>query len=355
MSIIRITRGNYTTRIEKNWNVYTEKFKAYAERFSNFTAEGETNFGSPDTIEISENAFIPVITPILNDSSYTIIIDEKKHWNFDKVLENHLRYQKSHEIKFTSKENDVKLKFKVYKGHSQANDSDGGNLRVLFFSNKGKLLYEKIIKNINYGNTFIINWNRLDNIDQIQFYADDNDWIFDGNIKNIFCGAVKLFKTRIQKIWEAYPKKDDYTRDEVYKKIGGYLKSRYDECKALPETDARYRSLDNTCAVRMSRALNYSGFNIPEKKEGNYRTYKGGDGKNYFITVSNIRKYLVEELFVESELKSIDISNNTEAIFIENDCGWSDATGHVDIKAFGVIGIGAHDVCKTTLGWTDLD
>lgn len=110
-------------------------------------------------------------------------------------------------------------------------------------------------------------------------------------------------------------------------------------------------SYDNTCAVRMSRALNYCGLAIPEIKG---KTYKGGDNMNYFIKVIDIRDHL-KKVFKNKPLKKVARKNELEVIFIESECGWNDASGHVDILANNEYGIGPHDNCKTVVGWINLD
>lgn len=72
----------------------------------------------------------------------------------------------------------------------------------------------------------------------------------------------------------AYPKHGDPLYDtpiEVYTKIGGSILEQYNS------NPPKYQ---NTCALRISKALNYSGVNIPEG-EGRY---KGADGKYYFLS-----------------------------------------------------------------------
>lgn len=196
MSIIRITGGVHKTEIEKGWTVYTDNFEANAGRFSHFTADGETNFGTPQKAEVSDNAFVPIIKPISgNFSDYNIIIPNTgEYWPLGEILDKDLRNQISHEIKFTSDKNIINVKFRADKGNSNANDSDSGHITVSFFGGREKkFLYRKTIENIRYGDEFSIEWNKADNIKQIQFYANDNDVFFNGGIENVFCGAMKIY------------------------------------------------------------------------------------------------------------------------------------------------------------------
>src|SRR6516225_4829960 len=49
--------------------------------------------------------------------------------------------------------------------------------------------------------------------------------------------------------------------------------------------------ITNTCAIRMSRALNYIGVSVPVHFKG-MSTVKGGDGKRYAFRVREMRKWL---------------------------------------------------------------
>lgn len=204
MSILRITEGTHTTEIEGSWTVFTDKFNAHAGQISHFTSDVATNFGFPDAApKVSDDAFIPIITPMNDENtlfkSYEIVINEKEKWDFSDLIDENFRSQKSHEIKFTSESQIARIKFKAEKGSSNANDGDGGNLKIWYFSDEGNgsSFEYKIIENIKYGDTFFIDWDKRKNIFQLQFYADDNDWYFDGDVKNVYCGAVKLKGSKV--------------------------------------------------------------------------------------------------------------------------------------------------------------
>ncbi len=55
-----------------------------------------------------------------------------------------------------------------------------------------------------------------------------------------------------------------------------------------------YKAYKDTCAIRVSRSLNYSGTPIPWAGGGieGVRTDKGGDSKYYIYSTHDIRKYL---------------------------------------------------------------
>lgn len=206
MSIIRITEGEHITQIEGSWTVFTDEFEAYAGQFSHFTAKNGTLIGNPEKLpeEVSDNAYIPIITPINMGSEvfndYEIIINDKEEWIFNKLIDENLRKQKSHEINFTTDSLGAIIKCKVEKGNSSANDTDGGNITVFYFSDDGdgKSVQSETHKDIKYGDTFLISWDRSKKIFQAQFYADDNDYkIFDGGVKNVYCGAAQIKGSKV--------------------------------------------------------------------------------------------------------------------------------------------------------------
>lgn len=85
----------------------------------------------------------------------------------------------------------------------------------------------------------------------------------------------------------------------------------------------------NTCAIRLSRAVNYSEHDIP--KDGN-ETISGGDAKQYYYRVSSIREYL-EEQFGGYPIRgniAADFAGRKGIIIFEV-AGWDNATGHVDL------------------------
>ena len=355
MSITRITEGEHRTEIEGSWTVYTDEFEAYAGNISHFTAKNGTLIGNPEKApeDLSDNAYLPVI--IINESTeeYYDVQTLKSTWNLSNLVEPSLRKPFVKNVKFKTLDKIIPINFDVRKGNPTANDSDGGHITAISFNSKNENLGKVIFENLKYDDHFVFEWDKTKDIAQVDFYADDNDSFFDGGVENVFCGAVKYKKSRIWEIWEAYPKGDQITRDELFEKVGGYLKRWYDEIKALPKNDKRYISLDNTCALRMSWALNHSNNLVPEKNESAYKTFKGRNNLNYFITVDNIRKYLLET--ISKQPIKVNRLTEHEVLFIETECGWDDATGNVDIMVDRVYGTDYHLECQTVVGWTDID
>lgn len=123
--------------------------------------------------------------------------------------------------------------------------------------------------------------------------------------------------------WQAYP---DYEfspkSDQVKADIGGAV-------------DAAW--ITNTCAVRMSRGLNYAGVPVPYGFNG-MKTVKGGDGKRYAFRVREMRKWfgarfpkpaldLKKTAGTDPDLSTLSTLRGIMAL----DISFSDATGHLDL------------------------
>jgi hypothetical protein len=84
------------------------------------------------------------------------------------------------------------------------------------------------------------------------------------------------------------------TPESVATLIGGTVKSNY--------FDPKYTAYKDTCAIRVSRALNYAGDPIPAAGGGlsnpymddkKIRTDKGADGKWYIYSTYDLRAYFL--------------------------------------------------------------
>lgn len=156
-------------------------------------------------------------------------------------------------------------------------------------------------------------------------------------------GKNKLSDADLEKIYAAYPKGDPnnpnyVSRDDLYKKIGGaiyddYIQNGYNADGSVNKDYA------NTCALRMSYALNKAGYAI-NKTTG---TYEGAKGLNYFYTVEYMKPYLMNT-YNFTQLTSGSIRN---ALIIQTNCGWIDASGHIDIMFRGRAGSEFHNECST--------
>ena len=126
------------------------------------------------------------------------------------------------------------------------------------------------------------------------------------------------------KFWAEYPDYGTYPNSAAVKKdIGGAV-------------DAAW--IVNTCAIRMSRGLNYSGVPIPANFAG-LLTVMGSDAKHYAIRVAEMRKWLPSSHVLGKP--NVEITKKADEAFdkstlaalkgiIAFDIHFSDATGHLD-------------------------
>jgi hypothetical protein len=78
------------------------------------------------------------------------------------------------------------------------------------------------------------------------------------------------------------------TAEQVYNLVGGTPKSMRDE--VLNDSDpSNDHAFDNACALRVSRALNYSGVTIPNLPG---QTFQGSDGKYYFLGAKKLNVWM---------------------------------------------------------------
>jgi hypothetical protein len=122
--------------------------------------------------------------------------------------------------------------------------------------------------------------------------------------------------------WLEFPDYGTYPHSPAVKKdIGGSV-------------DAAY--ITNTCAIRLSRGLNYNGVPLPPK-QSELLTVKGGDGRFYALRVAETRKWL-QQVFGKPDF---DLTKKKGEVFdtspldslkgiIAFDIKFPDATGHLD-------------------------
>ncbi|WP_157255751.1 T6SS effector amidase Tae4 family protein [Pedobacter sp. Leaf41] len=90
----------------------------------------------------------------------------------------------------------------------------------------------------------------------------------------------------------AYPKNStgfELDAASVFNLVGGTPKTLRDASLNDNNSD-NDNTYSNACALRVSRALNYSGVAIPEVSG----TYKGGDGKNYFLSAASLYAWMTK-------------------------------------------------------------
>ena len=144
-----------------------------------------------------------------------------------------------------------------------------------------------------------------------------------------------------------YPNYTELLTSDAYKLAGGSLWDSH-----LNQREA----YNNACAIRGSRGLLYSGFDIPVLRyNGTQRTQKGGDGKNYILDAVSFNKFMIQKFGdtphklegadANDPKKVADLLKNKNGIYvIINDKYPSQIhySGHVDTIINGKCIGGAH-------------
>ncbi|NBC32590.1 MAG: hypothetical protein GVY13_07935 [Alphaproteobacteria bacterium] len=125
----------------------------------------------------------------------------------------------------------------------------------------------------------------------------------------------------INELWQSYPQG---SVEKVKTDIGG----RVD-----------YDWVDNTCAIRVSRALNYSGQPVPAPNNRyGLNVISGADGKWYAFRVREFKKYLSMRYGAPSISKTSSIGRTQLRAAFEGRCGiiafdvrWANSTGHLTL------------------------
>jgi hypothetical protein len=99
--------------------------------------------------------------------------------------------------------------------------------------------------------------------------------------------------------------------DEVKRQIGGAVNAGW---------------ITNACVIRVSRALNYAGHDLPASYPG-LLLVKGGDGKRYALRVKEFKRYMTG---VYGPPRKSAVAGKAGIIMFDVR-GWSDATGHFDL------------------------
>ena len=127
-------------------------------------------------------------------------------------------------------------------------------------------------------------------------------------------------------LWQNYPTPADYPTSNpqpgqttIWNMIGGKVAQ-----------NGNSGVFQNSCAVRMSYALNQSGENIPYTKGA---TVSGSNGKWYFYRISDLQRYLNSKLGNPQQLPPQNWRNSIGAKtgIVNFQANWADATGHFDL------------------------
>lgn len=136
-----------------------------------------------------------------------------------------------------------------------------------------------------------------------------------------------MAKPSFAMMWQAFPDHIKYpTLRDLHTFIGGSLITNID----VPG----FGEKGNTCAVRMSRALNYGNLSVSAKLTNSLGipTMTGADGKLYIFRVRQLKTYLHSALGVAPSKVSTDFDQafaGKQGIVAFDVVGWNDASGHV--------------------------
>ena len=141
-------------------------------------------------------------------------------------------------------------------------------------------------------------------------------------VDQMLTSSIEIKRPSWNDMFKFYPNSQIKTID-LYESIGGGLPQYY---KNDPI------SWENSCAIRMSKALNYSGVSLPNAPSRG-GTIIGKDKYKYWISVEDLKKYLYE-LFNKPDIEekagpnAVDKFNNKKGIIVFEVSGWGNASGH---------------------------
>jgi hypothetical protein len=131
------------------------------------------------------------------------------------------------------------------------------------------------------------------------------------------------------------------TPSQMYNSVGGQVAKAFNDAEAKDPTNNAYA---NTCALRMSVALNKSGNDVDTKVKNSQGksmyTLKGGDKKDYALRKNDVKDYMKgkygkADISTKSTDKDFDAQiakiQGQKGVIVFDVTGWGNATGHVTI------------------------
>jgi hypothetical protein len=126
----------------------------------------------------------------------------------------------------------------------------------------------------------------------------------------------------------------------MYNSVGGKVAEAYNKNESKGDANPYV----NTCALRMSVALNKSGndldTDVKNSKGQKMFTLEGGDGKDYALRKSDVKDYMGGK-YGKSDIRTkigdkdfdqkINDIKGQKGVVVFDVSGWSNATGHVTI------------------------
>lgn len=142
----------------------------------------------------------------------------------------------------------------------------------------------------------------------------------------------------------AFPKRSDplyNTSSELYISIGGDVLTKVGTSNST-----------NTCAARVSKALNYSGITIPHIQS---QTFQGSDGKYYFIGAANLNRWMRKTFGCANPNTAIgEYSNSNSIHYNANEIGTNGSNLAINLSGIqGIFTMVSSDYSWAT-GHTDL-
>lgn len=140
--------------------------------------------------------------------------------------------------------------------------------------------------------------------------------------------SVVVKRPRFEDLWNAYAEVGMMGYQAVYDLVGGNVA----ELRRSNPDD-----YTNACALRMSRAFNYGGYQVPTgtiTPRTNIYRVRGGDGLPYILRVTGVIDFVRHNWGTPDKTLTPDQSatlNGLKGLIVVEVQGWGDATGHVTL------------------------